>query len=64
MKMEVRILNVNAGYEFENLKLEVYAKNATDELYDTNNNLSNIDDAEGVILGAPREIGARLTYFF
>jgi outer membrane receptor protein involved in Fe transport len=58
------LVNVNAGYEFENLKLEVYAKNATDKLYDTNNNLSNIDDAEGVILGAPREIGARLTYFF
>jgi outer membrane receptor protein involved in Fe transport len=64
------LVNINAGYEFEHLKLEVYAKNATDELYDTNNNLSNVSNAEGitlgdgVILGAPREIGARVTFAF
>jgi outer membrane receptor protein involved in Fe transport len=64
------LVNINAGYEFEYLKLEVYAKNATDELYDTNNNLSYVSNAEGikigdgVILGAPREIGARVTFAF
>jgi outer membrane receptor protein involved in Fe transport len=58
------LVNVNAGYEFENLKLEAYAKNATDELYDTNTNLANDDGVPATILGAPRELGARLTYFF
>ena len=58
------LLNLNGGYELDDWKLEVYAKNATDELYDSNNNLSNDDGTPATILGAPREVGARITYRF
>jgi outer membrane receptor protein involved in Fe transport len=57
------LVNFNGGYKFDNVTLEAYVKNATDELYDTNNNLLN-SAGPGVILGAPREIGARVTFAF
>lgn len=58
------LVNVNGGYKFDNVILEAYVKNATDELYDTNNNLANDDGTASTILGAPREIGARVTFAF
>ncbi|MEW6993452.1 TonB-dependent receptor [Colwelliaceae bacterium MEBiC 14330] len=58
------LVNLNGGYKFENVTLEAYVKNATDELYDTNNNLTNEDGTASTILGAPREIGARVTVIF
>jgi outer membrane receptor protein involved in Fe transport len=58
------LVNLNGGYKFDNVTLEAYVKNATDELYDTNNNLTNEDGTASTILGAPREIGARVTFAF
>jgi len=58
------LVNVNGGYKFDSVTLEAYVKNATDELYDTNNNLANDDGTPSTILVAPREIGARVTFAF
>ncbi|MCC2607464.1 TonB-dependent receptor [Planctobacterium marinum] len=58
------LVNVNGGYELDNLKFEVYVRNLTDKLYDISNNLSSADGTQGYTLGAPREAGARITYSF
>ncbi|WP_042146960.1 MULTISPECIES: TonB-dependent receptor [unclassified Pseudoalteromonas] len=58
------LVNFNGGYEFDKVKLEVYVRNLTDELYATNNNITSSDGTPGVILGAPREAGAKITYSF
>ena len=64
-KMDSYVLvNLNGGYEFDNLRLEAYVKNLSNELYDVNNNIRATDGTPGVRLGAPREFGARLTYSF
>lgn len=60
------LANLNGGYEFDNIRLEAYVQNATDKLYDVNNNLraGDRDRTRGFRLGAPREFGARMTYSF
>ena len=58
------LVNINGGYELDQIKLEVYVRNLTDELYDVNNNITSSDGTPGVRLGAPREAGARITYSF
>ncbi|WP_085297362.1 TonB-dependent receptor [Cognaticolwellia mytili] len=58
------LVNLNGGYELDQMKLEVYVRNLTDELYDLNNNITSSDGTAGVRLGAPREAGARITYSF
>ncbi|PAJ76224.1 hypothetical protein CJF42_00580 [Pseudoalteromonas sp. NBT06-2] len=58
------LVNINGGYEFDNLKLEAYVRNLTDELYDTNNSLTSSEGDHGSILGAPKEAGVRATYSF
>lgn len=58
------LVNVNAGYEMDNLKFEAYVRNLTDKTYDINNNIAATDGTPGTRLGAPREVGARVTYLF
>lgn len=48
----------------DSVKFEVYVRNLTDKLYETNNNIASTDGTQGYILGAPRELGARVTYRF
>lgn len=58
------VFNLNGGYEFDNIRLEAYVKNASDKLYDINNISRAGDGVPGGRLGAPREFGARVTYAF
>jgi len=58
------LVNLNGGYEYEDIKIEVYVRNLTDKLYDVNNNIASTDGTPGARLGAPREAGARVTYSF
>ena len=58
------LLNINAGYELNSLKLEVFARNVADELYDVNNNIRATDGTPGTRLGAPQEVGGRVTFTF
>jgi iron complex outermembrane receptor protein len=64
-KLSARTLvNINGGYEIDDLKLEVYVKNVFDRTYETNNNLQAANGTPIVRLGAPRVLGARATYNF
>lgn len=58
------LVNVNGGYEFKDLKFEVYVKNVFDRTYETNNNLQAANGTPAARLGDPRVIGARATYTF
>ena len=58
------LVNINGGYEIQDLKFEVYVKNAFDRTYETNNNLQAANGTPAVRLGDPRVIGARVTYNF
>jgi outer membrane receptor protein involved in Fe transport len=58
------IVNVKGGYRTDDLTMEIYARNLTDKLYETNNNITSTDGTQGYRLGAPREIGVRATYAF
>jgi outer membrane receptor protein involved in Fe transport len=58
------IVNVKGGYRTDDLTMEIYARNLTDKLYETNNNITSTDGTQGYRLGAPREVGVRATYAF
>ena len=58
------LVNVNGGYQWDDLKFEVYVRNLTDQLYDTTNNVSTADGIQGFRLGPPRETRATVTYQF
>lgn len=58
------LLDINGGYELNNLKLELFVKNVFDRTYETNNSLATPDGTPSVLLGAPRTYGARATYAF
>lgn len=58
------LVNINGGYEIQDLKLEVYVKNVFDRTYETHNNLQAANGTPVARLGDPRVIGARATYNF
>ncbi|MEM1176223.1 MAG: TonB-dependent receptor [Pseudomonadota bacterium] len=58
------LLNVNAGFDYQRYRFEVYATNLFDELYDVNNNIAATDGTPGTRLGAPRQVGGRVTVSF
>lgn len=64
-KLSARTLvNINGGYEVQDLKLEVYVKNVFDRTYETHNDLQAANGTPLARLGDPRVIGARATYNF
>jgi outer membrane receptor protein involved in Fe transport len=58
------LVNINGGYEIQDLKLEVYVKNVFDRTYANHNNLQAANGTPAVRMGDPRVIGARATYNF
>lgn len=60
------LANISAGYEMDELKVEVFAKNLFDRTYETNKALQAQDNArtQVVRLGDPRVAGVRLTMDF
>ena len=58
------LVNINGGYEVQDLKFEVYVKNLFDRTYEVNNNLQAANGTPAARLGDPRVIGARATYSF
>lgn len=58
------LLNVNGGYAMDDIVIEGYVRNLTDEDYDLNNNITTSFGDAGFRMGAPREAGVRLTYSF
>lgn len=64
-KLSARTLvNINGGYEIQDLKFEVYVKNVFDRTYETHNNLQAANSTPAARMGDPRVIGARATYNF
>ncbi|AOT07680.1 TonB-dependent receptor [Pseudoalteromonas luteoviolacea] len=60
----ITLMNVNAGYQMDDLKFEAYAKNALDKHYSDWGQIQASNGDSRVDLGDPREIGARVTYSF
>lgn len=66
-KMSSRtLLDLSGGYTLDDLKLELFVKNAFDKTYETDNSLQASDDVGTLVvrLGAPRLTGVRATYTF
>lgn len=58
------LVNINGGYEYKNFRLEAYVNNVFDKTYVTNSDLEANDGTPAVRLGAPRLVGARVSYNF